>query len=98
MRGPLRELREGSYGILMEVRTVEREKVQMDAIFMKIVGWNPSISISTPASGNFIEVTYNNSSGAASSLKSFFSKLATGGSSSNTATAKAIRQEQIAQE
>ena len=36
---------------LMQVRSLDRESVQMDAAFMNVVGWKPSLSASAPKPG-----------------------------------------------
>ncbi|RKF63269.1 putative neutral zinc metallopeptidase protein [Erysiphe neolycopersici] len=66
-----RDLETRTKGGMMNIFSLERESVQMDAIFMNVVGWKPNISVSK--SGNN-ESQYG-SSNDISSLRSFFSRL-----------------------
>ncbi|POS86046.1 hypothetical protein EPUL_002177 [Erysiphe pulchra] len=67
-----RDLETRTKGGMMNIYSLERESVQMDAIFMNVVGWKPNIS-SISKSGNN-EGQYG-SSNDISSLRSFFSRL-----------------------
>ncbi|KAG9239336.1 hypothetical protein BJ875DRAFT_365787 [Amylocarpus encephaloides] len=79
---------------LMRVTSLERESVQMDATFMNVVGWKPSITnqISKPG--------YDNSygtSGEAPSIRSFFSRL-TASTSHTQLKTKQMREEKALQD
>lgn len=58
----------------MKVQRVENENVQMDAIFMNVVGWKPTPSATPSRSSNF-QPSYATPRASAFSLQSFFSKL-----------------------
>jgi hypothetical protein len=58
---------------LMQLAKLEREHVQMDATFMKIIGWKPS-STKVPKTSSFAENQYGQGL-EANSLRSFFSRL-----------------------
>lgn len=79
---------------LMKVQSLEKESVQMDAEFMNVVGWKPSVASSTPKPGS-----YDSGYGAADvpSLRSFFSRL-TSSTSQTSVKAKALREESAFQE
>ncbi|RFU32230.1 hypothetical protein B7463_g4136, partial [Scytalidium lignicola] len=81
---------------LMKVRSLERESVQMDASFMNVVGWKPSIPTSVQKSGNY-DGGYGSSSSDVPSLRSFFSRL-TASSSHSQSKIKAMREEKAIQE
>lgn len=75
---------------LMNVRSLDRESVQMDATFMNVVGWKPSLSASVSKPG-----THDNYGSGASdvpSLRSFFSRLTASSSHSQLKT-NAMREE-----
>jgi hypothetical protein len=57
---------------LMQVKSMYRESVQMDATFMNVVGWKPSIAAPKPGS---YEAGYGSNSSDVPSLRSFFSRL-----------------------
>ncbi|TAQ89274.1 hypothetical protein B7494_g2422 [Chlorociboria aeruginascens] len=73
---------------LMKIRGLDRASVQMDATFMNVVGWKPSISVKSEYGGNNPETP---------SLKSFFSRL-TASTSHATLKIKALRDEKAIQE
>ena len=73
---------------LMRVQSMARESVQMDATFMNVVGWTPSIPSSVTKPGQY-DTGYSNSSDMPS-LRSFFSRLTTTSSHSHLKT-KAIQ-------
>ncbi|KAK0115907.1 hypothetical protein ONS95_012951 [Cadophora gregata] len=80
---------------LMKVQSMDRESVQMDARFMNVVGWKPSVptSISKPS----YESSYGNSSSDVPSLRSFFSRLTASTNHSQLKT-KAMKEEKALQE
>ncbi|KAH8600664.1 hypothetical protein B0O99DRAFT_609126 [Bisporella sp. PMI_857] len=75
---------------LMQVRSMERESVQMDATFMNVVGWKPT------ASPNMSSVSYGNNSDVPS-LRSFFSRLTNSSSQAQQKT-KAMQEAKAMQE
>jgi hypothetical protein len=79
---------------LMQVRSMDRESVQMDAAFMNVVGWKPSIAAPRPGS---YESGYGASSSDVPSLRSFFSRLTTSTKETQQKT-KAMRDAQAMQE
>jgi hypothetical protein len=81
---------------LMRVQSLDRESVQMDAAFMNVVGWKPSISASISKPGSY-DNAYGSSSGDVPSLRSFFSRLTTSTSHSALKT-KAIKDEKAMQD
>ena len=80
---------------LMRVQAMARESVQMDATFMNVVGWSPSMPSSVSKSGQY-ESTYSNGSDMPS-LRSFFSRLTNTTSHSHLKT-KAIQDAKVLQE
>ncbi|KAL2067761.1 hypothetical protein VTL71DRAFT_15857 [Oculimacula yallundae] len=80
---------------LMRVQSMDRESVQMDATFMNVVGWKPSISasISKPS----YDSSYGTSSSDVLSLRSFFSRL-TASTSHTQIKTKAMKEEKALQE
>ena len=80
---------------LMQVRAMERESVQMDATFMNVVGWKPSIS-AVPKAGSY-DNAYGTTSSDVPSLRSFFSRLTTSTSHAQLKT-KAMKEEKAFQE
>ena len=81
---------------LMRVQSLDRESVQMDATFMNVVGWKPSISASVSKPGGY-DNTYGSSSGDVPSLRSFFSRLTTSTSHAALKT-KVMKEEKAVQE
>jgi hypothetical protein len=81
---------------LMKVSSMDRESVQMDATFMNVVGWKPSISASVPKPGSF-DSTYGTSSADVPSLRSFFSRLTSSTSHAQLKT-KAMKDEKALQD
>jgi hypothetical protein len=81
---------------LMRVHSLDRESVQMDATFMNVVGWKPSISASISKPGSY-ENAYGTSAGDVPSLRSFFSRLTTSTSHAALKT-KAMKDEKAMQE
>lgn len=79
---------------LMQVRSMERESVQMDATFMNVVGWKPTFSAPKPGS---YDNGYGSSAADVPSLRSFFSRLTTTTSHAQLRT-KAIREEKAMQD
>jgi hypothetical protein len=74
---------------LMRVQSVVHETSQLDAVWLKIVGWNPkNVASSTSAAG------YKNTQGS-QSLRTFFSRLTS--SAVNHAAEKAAKEEREAQ-
>ncbi|CZT50162.1 related to NUO-14 NADH2 dehydrogenase (ubiquinone) 14K chain [Rhynchosporium secalis] len=80
---------------LMRVQSMDRESVQMDAIFMNVVGWKPSISASTFKPS--YDSSYGTSSSDVPSLRSFFSRLTASTSHAQLKT-KAMKEEKALQE
>jgi len=80
---------------LMKVSSMERESVQMDATFMNVVGWKPSIP-ATPKPGSY-DNAYGTSSADVPSLRSFFSRLTASTSHAQLKT-KAMRDEKALQD
>ncbi|CZS92910.1 related to NUO-14 NADH2 dehydrogenase (ubiquinone) 14K chain [Rhynchosporium agropyri] len=80
---------------LMKVQSMDRESVQMDAIFMNVVGWKPSISASTFKPS--YDSSYGTSSSDVPSLRSFFSRLTASTSHAQLKT-KAMKEEKALQE
>lgn len=80
---------------LMKVQSLERESVQMDATFMNVVGWKPSLSTAISKPG--FESNYGNTSSDVPSLRSFFARLTSSNSHANLKT-KAIKEEKALQE
>ncbi|KAK2628711.1 hypothetical protein QTJ16_001814 [Diplocarpon rosae] len=78
---------------LMRVQSMERESVQMDATFMNVVGWKPSISASISKPG--YESSYGSSSDVPS-IRSFFSRLTASTSHAQLKT-KAMKEEKALQ-
>ena len=81
---------------LMKVQSLDRESVQMDATFMNVVGWKPSLSTSISKSGSY-DSGYGNTSADVPSLRSFFSRLTTSSSHAQLKT-KAMREEKALQD
>ena len=81
---------------LMRVQRLDRESVQMDATFMNVVGWKPSVSASISRPGNY-DTPYGTSLGDVPSLRSFFSRLTTSTSHAALKT-KAMKEEKAMQE
>ena len=81
---------------LMRVQSLDRESVQMDATFMNVVGWKPSIAASILKPGSY-DNAYGSSSGDVPSLRSFFSRLTTSTSHAALKT-KAMKEEKVMQE
>ncbi|RDL35265.1 ATPase of HSP90 chaperone topoisomerase II kinase [Venustampulla echinocandica] len=81
---------------LMNVQGLERESVQMDATFMNVVGWKPSVTASVSKPGTY-DANYGNSSSDVPSLRSFFSRLTASSSHSQLKT-KAMREEKALQD
>lgn len=81
---------------LMKVQTLERESVQMDAIFMNVVGWKPSSSM--PKMPGSFDGGYGSSSSDMSSLRSFFSRLTTTTTSHSQLKTKAMKEEKAFQD
>jgi hypothetical protein len=79
---------------LMQVKSMDRENVQMDATFMNVVGWKPSISAPKPGS---YDAGYGSNSSDMPSLRSFFSRLTSTTNHTQLKT-KAIRDAQAMQE
>lgn len=79
---------------LMQVQSMERENVQMDATFMNVVGWKPSISAPKPGS---YDTGYGSNSSDMPSLRSFFSRLTSTTNHTQLKT-KAVRDAQAMQE
>ena len=79
---------------LMQVRSMDRESVQMDATFMNVVGWKPSIT--APKPGSF-DAGYGSNSSDVPSLRSFFSRLTTTTKETQQKT-KAMREAQAMQD
>ena len=80
---------------LMQVQTMGRESVQMDARFMNVVGWSPSMLPTVSKSGQY-ESGFSTGSDLPS-LRSFFSRLTTTGSHSHLKT-KAIQDAKVLQD
>ena len=78
---------------LMKVQSLERESVQLDAIFMNVIGWRPA----NVASKTSTDSGYGASSSDLPSLRSFFSGL-TQNANHNSQKNKAQRDEQAMQE
>lgn len=78
----------------MQVRGMERESVQMDATFMNVVGWKPSIMAPKPGS---YDSGYGSSSSDVPSLRSFFSRLTSTTKETQQKT-KAMREAQAMQD
>lgn len=89
-----RNLETRTKGGMMNIHSLERESVQMDAIFMNVVGWKPLISSVTKSGNN--EGQYG-SSNDISSLRSFFSRLAPNSTQAQLKN-KAIRDEKELQD
>lgn len=81
---------------LMQIRGMERENVQMDATFMNVIGWKPSMSAPISRTGNY-DNPYGSTASDVPSLRSFFSRLTTSASHAQLKT-KAIKDEQVFQE
>lgn len=79
---------------LMKVQSLDRESVQMDATFMNVIGWKPSIS--APKPGNY-DNAYGTNSSDVPSLRSFFSRLTSSTSHTQLKT-KAMKEEKVFQE
>jgi hypothetical protein len=79
---------------LMQVRSMDRESVQMDATFMNVVGWKPSLTVPKPGT---YDSGYGSNSTDVPSLRSFFSRL-TSSSSHTQLKTKAMREAQALQE
>jgi hypothetical protein len=79
---------------LMQLRSMDRESVQMDATFMNVVGWKPSMSTTVSKAGSY-DSSYLQSE--APSLRSFFSRLTTSTSQAQLKS-KAMKEEQAFQE
>jgi len=82
---------------LMRVHSLERESVQMDATFMNVVGWKPSLSTSGPKVPGSFDSSYGSSSSDVPSLRSFFSRLTSSTSHAQLKT-KAMKEEKALQE
>jgi hypothetical protein len=81
---------------LMRVQSMERESVQMDATFMNVIGWKPTVQSSTPRMPGSFDGAYGSSSSDVPSLRSFFSRLTSSSSHSQLKT-KAMKEEQALQ-
>lgn len=81
---------------LMQLRSMDRESVQMDATFMNVVGWKPSPSAPIVKAGSY-DSGYGNTSSDVPSLRSFFSRLTTSTSHAQIKS-KAMKEEQAFQE
>ena len=81
---------------LMRVQSLDRESVQMDATFMNVVGWKPSIAASIQRPGSY-DNPYGSSNGDVPSLRSFFSRLTTSTSHAALKT-KAMKEEKAMQD
>lgn len=79
---------------LMQVSSMDRESVQMDATFMNVVGWKPSIAAPKPGS---YDSGYGSNSSDVPSLRSFFSRL-TSTTSHTLQKTKAMREAQAMQD
>ena len=79
---------------LMQLQRMDTESVQMDATFMNVVGWKPSMSISVSRPAGF-DNNYLQSE--PPSLRSFFSRLTTSTSHAQVKS-KAMKEEQAFQE
>ncbi|KAH8683234.1 hypothetical protein BGZ60DRAFT_444168 [Tricladium varicosporioides] len=80
---------------LMKIQSLDRESVQMDATFMNVVGWKPSVSASVAKPG--YDSSYGSSSADVPSLRSFFSRLTSSSSHAQLKT-KAMRDEKALQD
>ncbi len=80
---------------LMKVTGMDRESVQMDATFMNVVGWKPSVSASISRPG--FDSTYGSNSSDVPSLRSFFSRLTSSTSHAQLKT-KQQKEEKVLQE
>ncbi|KAE8446634.1 hypothetical protein EG329_011827 [Mollisiaceae sp. DMI_Dod_QoI] len=92
-RGINTETKEG----IMRIQSLERESVQMDATFMNVVGWKPSLPTSTPKIPGSYDSHYGSSSTDVNALKSFFSRL-TVGSGHDKIKTKAMKEEKVLQD
>lgn len=81
-------------GGMMKIQSVERQNVQMDAIFMNVICWKPSSSSLKPGPQ---ESSFGGSSGDIPSLRSFFSRL-TSGPSQSQLKIQAFREEKELQD
>lgn len=81
---------------LMKVQSMERESVQMDATFMNVVGWKPTITSAPRIPGSF-DGAYGSSSSDVPSLRSFFSRLTSSTSHAQLKT-KAMKEEKAFQD
>ena len=81
---------------LMRVQSLNRERVQMDATFMNVVGWKPVMSGTISKPGSYDNV-YGSPSSDVPSLRSFFSRL-TSSTSHAALKTKAMRDEKAMQE
>lgn len=82
---------------LMRVQSMERENVQMDATFINVVGWKPSISSSGPKMPGSFDTSYGSSASDVPSLRSFFSRL-TSSTSHAALKTKAMKDEKALQD
>ena len=81
-------------GELMKLVSAERTSTQIDATFMSVLGWKPQAATSA---GKSNEAFYFNSSASEMpSLKSFFSRLTSGGH--EAARSKALKEEKAQQD
>ncbi|CAG8959555.1 hypothetical protein HYFRA_00001456 [Hymenoscyphus fraxineus] len=80
---------------LMKITGLDRESVQMDATFMNVVGWKPSIPNSVSKPGSYDSGYGTNAD--VPSLRSFFSRLTSSSSHSQTKT-KAMKEEKALQD
>lgn len=81
---------------MMQILTLDRESVQMDATFMNVVGWKPTVAQSVSKPGSY-DPAYGSNASDVPSLRSFFSKFTTGSASSQLKN-KAIQEEKQFQE
>ncbi|KZF21370.1 HATPase_c domain-containing protein [Xylona heveae TC161] len=80
---------------IMKLTDVRRQTAQLDAKWMNIVGWIPSSDLDG-SSTSALEKPTGVAGAAGPSLRSFFSRLAAGTSSSGSLARKAARQEEDA--
>ncbi|KAG9240265.1 hypothetical protein BJ878DRAFT_527121 [Calycina marina] len=80
---------------LMQVQAMARESVQMDATFMNVVGWAPTMPGSISKSGQDDSGYYINAD--MTSLRSFFSRVANAASGSPQKT-KAVQEAKVLQD
>ncbi|RKF77589.1 putative neutral zinc metallopeptidase protein [Golovinomyces cichoracearum] len=90
-----RDLETRTKGGFMRVHSLERESIQMDATFMNVVSWKPSLTSVSKLGGS--EIQYGSSNNDIPSLRSFFSRL-TSGSTQAQNKSKLTRDEKQLQE